>query len=174
MMLCRSCGRISLGEAKFCEGCGKSFNAVICPAKHESSVGASHCSTCGSTELSTPTRGVRLSAPNRLLALLIGLILLRFLTPLLPTFFRLFGKVIGWLFCTVFAPIIWLVVQLMLPFLLVWGIVGVFLQILSGEKVNLYKIYVALSKRLFDALLVAAKLLGESLIRLVFSRRKDE
>jgi len=158
----------------FCEGCGKSFNVTICPAKHESSASASHCATCGSSELSTPARGIKLSAPNRLLAVVIGLILLRVLTPLLPTFICWIVKGVGWLFSTVFAPILWLLVQLMLPFLILWGVIGVFLQVLSGEKINVYKVYLALSKRLLDALLVAAKLLGEFLIRFVVSGRKKE
>ncbi len=174
MMLCRSCGRISPGEPTFCEGCGKSFNAAVCPAKHASSAGASHCSTCGSTELSEPAKGIRLSAPNRILAILVGLILFKIFTPLLPGLFGLFAKVIAWLFGAVLAPILWLILQLMLPLLIGWGMVGVCLQILSREKVNLYKIYVALSKRLFDALLVAARLFCEFLIRLVFAKKKRE
>lgn len=174
MILCRSCGRISPGDPQFCEGCGKSFNAAICPAKHESSAGASHCSTCGSNELSTPAKGIRLGFPNRLLAIVIGLVLLRVLTPLLPTLIGLLVKLIGWICSTVFAPILWLLIQLLLPFFILWGIIGVFLQILSGEKINLYRVYIALSKRLFDALLVASKLIGEFVIRLVFSGRKRE
>lgn len=170
MILCRSCGRISTGEPKFCEHCGKSFNATICPEKHESSITASHCSTCGSIELSTPARGIQLRVPNRLLAIVIGLVLLRVLTPLLPTLIGLMLNVIGWVFTTVFTPILCLLVHLILPFFIVWGIVGIFLQILSGERISLYRIYMGLSKRLFEALLVVARLIGELLLHLVFSR----
>lgn len=95
----------------------------------------------------------------------------RVLTPLLPTLIGLLVKLIGWIFATVFAPILCIIFQLLLPFLVLWGVIGIVLQILSGERVSLYKIYVALSKRAFDTLLVAIKLIGEFLIRLVVSRR---
>lgn len=174
MILCRSCGRISTGDPKFCEHCGKSFNATICPSKHESSITASHCSTCGSTELSEPTCGVRLSSPNRLVAIVIGLVLLWALTPFLPAILKIGFQVIGWIFCAVFAPLLGLMLKLLLPLLIVWGVIGIFLQIISGERVSLYRVYVALTKQLADLFVVGVKLSGEFLIRLVLARRKRE
>lgn len=174
MILCRSCHRISTGDPKFCVHCGKSFNATICPAKHESPASATHCATCGSDELSTPTLGTRLSLPNRLLAAIIGLGLLWLLTPAFPGLLGVIFKVLGWVFCTIFAPILWMLVKLILPFLIVWGVIGVMLQIVTGEKVSPYRVYLAISRRLADALMLGLRLLGVGLLRLVFSRRKRE
>ncbi len=174
MILCRSCQRISTGDPKFCVHCGKSFNATLCPSKHESPATATHCATCGSDQLSTSTEGVRLSLPNRLLAAIIGLGLLWALTPAFPALLTTIFRVLGWIFCTVFAPILWMLVKLFLPFLIVWVVLGVMLQVVTGEKVSLDRVYVAITKRFAGVLLVALRLLGEGFLRLVFSRRKRE
>lgn|GEM_PF-5569428 len=108
------------------------------------------------------------------MAVVIGLVLLWALTPFLPAILKIGLQVIGWIFCAVFAPLLGLILRLFLPFLIVWGVIGIFLQLISGERVSLYRVYVALTKRLADLFVVGAKLSGEFLIRLVLARRKRE
>lgn len=174
MILCRSCGRVSTGSPVFCEGCGKSFNAAICPAKHENSPGASYCATCGSDELSKVTKGVRLGVPNKAIAIVVGLILLKILLPFLPGVLGFLFKIFGWLIQSVFGPLICLLWNWLFAWLLILGLIGVVLQIISGEKINLYKVYVAVSKRLLDLLIAGLKIGVDVVVRLVLNRRKKE
>ncbi len=174
MILCRSCGRVSTGSPVFCEGCGKSFNAAICPAKHENSAGASYCATCGSDELSKVTKGVRLGVPNKAIAIVVGLILLKVLLPFLPAILGFLCQILGWLIQFVFGPLICLLWNWLFGCLLVWGLVGVILQIISGEKINLYKIYVAVSKRALDLSIAGLKVTCDFVVRLVLSRRRKD
>ena len=174
MILCRSCGRVSTGSPVFCEGCGKSFNAAICPAKHENSPGASYCATCGSDELSKVTEGARLGVPNKAIAIVVGLILLKILLPFLPGLLGFLFHILGWLIQFVFGPLICLLWNWLFGWLLLWGLIGAVLQIISGEKINLYKVYIAVSKRLLDLLIAGLKIGVDVVVRLVLNRRKKE
>jgi hypothetical protein len=51
---CYSCNKITLGEPLFCQFCGRSYDAKLCPRLHKNPRNAQICSQCGSRELSTP------------------------------------------------------------------------------------------------------------------------
>ena len=54
MKYCFSCGRITAGEPRFCNSCGRSYDVKLCPRMHANPRFADVCSQCGSRELSTP------------------------------------------------------------------------------------------------------------------------
>jgi hypothetical protein len=54
MKYCYECGRITAGEPRFCQFCGRTYDVKLCPRRHENPRFAEVCSQCGSRELSTP------------------------------------------------------------------------------------------------------------------------
>lgn len=60
---CYNCDRITVGEALFCNFCGRSYNVKLCPRLHANPRNAGICSQCGSRDLSTPQPKVPLWAP---------------------------------------------------------------------------------------------------------------
>ena len=54
MRYCNHCHRMTAGEPLFCNFCGRSYNAKLCPHRHPNPRNAEICSQCGSHELSTP------------------------------------------------------------------------------------------------------------------------
>jgi RNA polymerase subunit RPABC4/transcription elongation factor Spt4 len=54
MKYCYQCGRVTTGEALFCQFCGRTYNVKLCPRQHVNPRYAEVCSQCGSRELSTP------------------------------------------------------------------------------------------------------------------------
>lgn len=72
MRYCHQCHRITQGEPLFCNSCGHSFDAKLCPSRHPNPRHAEVCSQCGSRDLSTPAPRV----PLWLAPLLFGLSLL--------------------------------------------------------------------------------------------------
>jgi RNA polymerase subunit RPABC4/transcription elongation factor Spt4 len=60
MKYCYQCGRLTSGEPMFCQFCGRSYDAKLCPRHHMSPRYAEVCSQCGSRELSTPQPKVSL------------------------------------------------------------------------------------------------------------------
>lgn len=54
MKYCYECGRITAGEPRYCQFCGRTYNVKLCPRRHENPRHAEVCSQCGSRELSTP------------------------------------------------------------------------------------------------------------------------
>jgi hypothetical protein len=54
MKYCYECGRMTAGEPKFCQFCGRTYDVKLCPRRHENPRFAEVCSQCGSRELSTP------------------------------------------------------------------------------------------------------------------------
>lgn len=54
MRYCSNCGRMTPGSARFCNGCGRSYDDKFCPRLHQNGRDALICSTCGSRELTTP------------------------------------------------------------------------------------------------------------------------
>lgn len=54
MKYCYHCDRVTVGEPLFCNFCGRSYDAKLCPKLHANPRGTHTCSQCGSTELSTP------------------------------------------------------------------------------------------------------------------------
>jgi hypothetical protein len=60
MKYCFSCGRITAGEPRFCNSCGRSYDVKLCPRMHANPRFADVCSQCGSRELSTPQPRVSL------------------------------------------------------------------------------------------------------------------
>lgn len=77
MKYCRSCKYVTLGSARFCNKCGRSYDVRLCPKLHPNSVSATSCSECGSRELSTPQSAVSmLTRGLTTVALVIGMALL--------------------------------------------------------------------------------------------------
>jgi hypothetical protein len=54
MRICLNCHRVTVGEPLFCNFCGRSFDAKLCPARHINPRNAEACSQCGSRDLTTP------------------------------------------------------------------------------------------------------------------------
>jgi hypothetical protein len=71
MNYCYNCGHITPGQPLYCNFCGRSYDAKLCPRHHENPRSADVCSQCGSRELSTPQPKV--PAMWKLLAILIRL-----------------------------------------------------------------------------------------------------
>ena len=54
MKYCYECGRMTGGEPRYCQFCGRTYDVKLCPRRHENPRFAEVCSQCGSRELSTP------------------------------------------------------------------------------------------------------------------------
>src|SRR2546427_7721468 len=54
MKYCYECGCTTAGEPLFCNFCGRSYAAKLCPKLHVNPRLAEACSQCGSRDLSTP------------------------------------------------------------------------------------------------------------------------
>lgn len=54
MRLCTNCHRVTIGDPLFCNHCGLTYDAKLCPARHLNPRTAEVCSQCGSRDLSTP------------------------------------------------------------------------------------------------------------------------
>ena len=78
MRYCHNCHKTTTGEPLFCQSCGRTYDAKLCPARHINPRWAEVCSECGSRDLSTPAPRVPWWLAPLLLAasLLPGLILL--------------------------------------------------------------------------------------------------
>src|SRR6266446_6082024 len=77
MKFCNQCRRITTGEPIYCQFCGSSFDAKLCPSRHLNPRWAVVCSQCGSRDLSTPAPRlpVWLAPLVFILSLLPGLVL---------------------------------------------------------------------------------------------------
>src|SRR5712691_3727606 len=60
MNYCYECGYTTAGEPLFCNYCGRSYDAKLCPKLHVNPRLAEACSQCGSRDLSTPQPNVPL------------------------------------------------------------------------------------------------------------------
>src|SRR2546425_1273960 len=69
MNYCYECGYTTAGEPLFCNSCGRSYDAKLCPKLHVNPRLAEACSHCGSRDLSTPQP--RVPVAWKLLALLV-------------------------------------------------------------------------------------------------------
>jgi succinate dehydrogenase hydrophobic anchor subunit len=54
MKFCYGCGHTTGGEPLFCNFCGRSYDAKLCPKLHPNARIAEACSRCGSRDLSLP------------------------------------------------------------------------------------------------------------------------
>src|SRR5690242_14870963 len=54
MRYCPQCHRLTAGEPLYCNHCGSTYDAKLCPARHINPRFAAVCSQCGSRDLSTP------------------------------------------------------------------------------------------------------------------------
>jgi RNA polymerase subunit RPABC4/transcription elongation factor Spt4 len=54
MRYCPQCHRLTAGEPLFCNHCGATYDAKLCPARHLNPRSAEVCAQCGSRDLSTP------------------------------------------------------------------------------------------------------------------------
>jgi RNA polymerase subunit RPABC4/transcription elongation factor Spt4 len=77
MRYCPQCKRLTAGDPLYCNHCGATYDAKLCPARHLNPRNAEVCAQCGSRDLSTPAP--RMSLWLRpvlfLLALLPGVLL---------------------------------------------------------------------------------------------------
>ena len=70
-MLCLNCRYVSPRGCAFCQHCGLSLGAKLCPKRHSSPMGAKFCGQCGSSKLSKAARCVRLGGISGCLASII-------------------------------------------------------------------------------------------------------
>jgi RNA polymerase subunit RPABC4/transcription elongation factor Spt4 len=92
MRFCPQCHKLTSGEPLFCNNCGATYDAKLCPARHLNPRHAEVCSQCGSRDLSTPAprlplwlRPVLFTAsllPGLILALLLVLVVVAMLREL--------------------------------------------------------------------------------------------
>lgn len=54
MKFCYYCGHLTPGEPLFCNSCGRTYDAKLCPGRHPNPRSAEVCAQCGSRDLSTP------------------------------------------------------------------------------------------------------------------------
>jgi RNA polymerase subunit RPABC4/transcription elongation factor Spt4 len=78
MRYCHQCHRITTGEPLFCNHCGATYDAKLCPSRHINPRTAEVCRECGSRDLSTPAPRIPLwlSPMLYLLSLVPGVFLL--------------------------------------------------------------------------------------------------
>ena len=60
MRYCHNCHKTTTGEPLFCQHCGSTYDAKLCPSRHINPRWAAVCSQCGSRDLSTPAPRVPL------------------------------------------------------------------------------------------------------------------
>jgi RNA polymerase subunit RPABC4/transcription elongation factor Spt4 len=77
MRYCHQCKRLTAGDPLYCNHCGATYDAKICPARHLNPRNAEVCAQCGSRDLSTPAPHLPLGLRPvlLLLALLPGVLL---------------------------------------------------------------------------------------------------
>jgi RNA polymerase subunit RPABC4/transcription elongation factor Spt4 len=54
MRYCPQCHRLTTGDPLYCNHCGATYDAKLCPARHLNPRNAEVCAQCGSRDLSTP------------------------------------------------------------------------------------------------------------------------
>jgi hypothetical protein len=54
MRFCPQCHRLTTGDPLYCNHCGSTYDAKLCPARHLNPRNAQVCSQCGSHDLSAP------------------------------------------------------------------------------------------------------------------------
>jgi hypothetical protein len=54
MKFCYECGRTTMGDPRYCNFCGRSYDLKSCPRFHANPRSAEACAQCGSRELSRP------------------------------------------------------------------------------------------------------------------------
>ena len=54
MRYCHQCHRLTAADPLYCNHCGATYDAKLCPARHVNPRNAEVCSQCGSHDLSTP------------------------------------------------------------------------------------------------------------------------
>ncbi len=91
MKYCYECGRMTAGEPKYCQFCGRTYDVKLCARRHENPRFAEVCSQCGSRELSTPQPKVPFLSKalefvaRVLVGLLIAYVMLSFIYGMLTT-----------------------------------------------------------------------------------------
>ena len=60
MRYCPQCHRLTTGDPLYCNHCGSTYDAKLCPARHLNPRNAEVCAQCGSRDLSTPAPRLRL------------------------------------------------------------------------------------------------------------------
>jgi hypothetical protein len=77
MRYCPQCHRLTTGDPLYCNHCGATYDAKLCPSRHLNPRNAEVCAQCGSRDLSTPAPRMPLWLRPVLLALSIlpGIIL---------------------------------------------------------------------------------------------------
>jgi RNA polymerase subunit RPABC4/transcription elongation factor Spt4 len=86
MRYCPQCKRLTAGDPLYCNHCGSTYDAKLCPARHLNHRNAEVCAQCGSRDLSMPAPRMSLwlrpvlfilaLLPGVLLALLLLLVVL--------------------------------------------------------------------------------------------------
>ena len=69
MKFCPNCNRVAPGNPPYCPFCGRTYSIRLCPRGHVSPRSAQFCSSCGSSELSSPAPKVPVLVRPVLLAL---------------------------------------------------------------------------------------------------------
>ena len=67
-MLCLSCKTVSPHGTIYCNGCGRSLGCRSCGSGHVNPMSAKRCGSCGSGDLSEPTRCLALTGLHRVVA----------------------------------------------------------------------------------------------------------
>ena len=94
MKICLSCHQATPRGSVYCQGCSRTFGTKLCANKHPNapSPQVQFCATCGSAEMTEPTRYLNFSWAGPLLAGLVALCLWRWGLAHLPLLGALVGR----------------------------------------------------------------------------------
>lgn len=115
MKYCYECGRLTAGDPRYCQFCGRTYNVKLCPRRHENPRFAEVCSQCGSRELSTPQPKVSVlwKVAEFFLRGLLGLLL----------FYVLLSFLYGMISSPQSGDALLVILLLMVPLVVLWSIV---------------------------------------------------
>lgn len=172
MTICRECGKVSPSGSLFCEGCGKSFNARLCPAKHESSPEASFCPICGSDDLSDATKGFRFMFASRAVTIIVLVIALAIALPFLPSITGAIFHALTWIVSILFGSALSSFWQFLTGWLLVWVLVWILIRICLGSESKILRAFEEVSAKLAKLLFGSVIWLCRVTLKALFHREE--
>ena len=149
MTRCGTCGYVTPGAGRFCEGCGRSFKMKYCPSKHASSGAAKYCGICGSDKLSASTKAKHLNLSSPLVRMLVSIFTTKLLFPFtLPlVIFALW--IANILFKFTFGSSLNSLFNWVSELFILWLIGWIVLRLCAGNQSDIPKAYLNISKHLF-------------------------
>lgn len=179
MRFCLSCRHASPGGSVYCGFCGRTFAVKLCNNKHSNPPQALCCTTCGSQDLTEPTRFLRFGWLSFLLAFLTALFVWKWTLAHAGCGLCLIARGLLWaagvLFNTNACGVLGFLDRALVWLLLLW-LTGHFLTLLPGKGGRAGKWLRGLPEEVFVAGLRLARMLalagGRLARRVVFAPPK--